>query len=190
MEKQWKNTAPQLAEPQLAAGDMQAIEAIRTRVSIREFTPENVHEEELNTLLDAALCAPSANARRPWHFITVQDKEMLQTLGEIGRYTGPIGRAPLCVVVCGDGNIQTTREFVLEDCAAAIQNLLLAAHALGLGAVWCGVEMGSDMEKQLAELFRTPEKVVPMAMIAIGRPAQTRTAQNRFDTAKLHREKW
>ena len=169
---------------------MDILTAIKTRRSIRTYTDRSVDDETLDKILEAAMCAPSANNKRPWHFVVIRDREELVRISEVQRYHKPIGRAACCIVVCGDKSIQGVHDFLLNDCSAATENLLLAAHGSGLGAVWCGVNTGSDVSRYLKEKLPLPASVVPIALIALGYPAEERKAEDRFDASRIHYEKW
>jgi len=115
---------------------MDAIEAILTRRSIRRFRDEPVSDDLIETLLRAAMAAPSAGNQQPWHFVVIRDRETLDTTSTVHPYATMAAEAALAIVVCGDTTLEMHKGFWVQDCAAAIQNLLLAAHASGLGAVW------------------------------------------------------
>lgn len=163
---------------------------ITTRKSIREFTSEKVSDAQIKTLLNAGFCAPSAHNRRPWHFVVLKDHEHLAEISTHNIYTGMLKQADLCIVVCGDYNIQEYNEFILADTCAATQNILLAAHGLELGAVWCGVVQNSEWENYLIAELNLPDKTKPISLIAIGHPAEQREANERYEAEKVHFEIW
>lgn len=169
---------------------MDVLQAITGRASVRRYTDEPVSEEHLTTILNAGFCAPTASGKRPWEFIVVRDKKILAALADASRYAKPVAGAPLAIVVCGDGVRQSAEEFILEDGAAAIQNMLLAAHGLGLGAVWCGVWRGSSIRKGCIELFGLPVKMLPMGLIAIGHPAEEKRQPARYVPGRVHWNHW
>ncbi len=169
---------------------MEVLEAITTRASIRKYTDQPLTEQEINTLLLAGFCAPSAMNKRPWHFLVVREKELLQNIGEHSIYGKMIPRSAACIVVCGDKERTTFPELLTDDCAAAIQNILLAAHGIGLGAVWCGLVKGQEFYQYVKEQLRLPEQIEPEGLIAIGHPAETRGHAERFEPDKIHYETW
>lgn len=118
------------------------IDVIFARRSIREYTGEKVSEKDIKTMLEAAMAAPSAGNLKPWHFIVVTSRQMLDNLAKINPYSKMLVKAPLCIVVCGDTKISPP--FWVLDCALVAENLLLAVTALGLGAVWLGVYPGEE----------------------------------------------
>ncbi|MCX7709462.1 MAG: nitroreductase family protein [Clostridia bacterium] len=174
----------------IEACNIDVLSAIRERRSIRKFSDKEIDEKVLNTILEAGLCAPSAKNKRPWHFIVIREKEALNSLSRKDSNHKPIAEAACCIVVCGDKNVQGMNEFLYEDCAASIQNILLASYGLGVGTVWCGLHTGSDSYKFLVEKLQLPVKIVPIAAIALGYPAENRGSEDRFDLVKIHSEKW
>jgi len=170
---------------------MDVLTAIRTRRSIRRYTEDEVDDQTLHTILDAGFCAPSASNKRPWHFLVIRDKAALQAISDANPYAKMVSSAACCIVVCGDEAIQASIGLLVEDCSAAIQNMLLAAHGLGLGAVWCGLYTGSGgRHGDFARMLEMPQGIVPVGMIAVGYPAETKPATDRFDTSRVHCEKW
>jgi nitroreductase len=118
---------------------MDTLTAIRTRRSIRAYTAEPVSEEMIETLLAAAMQAPSAGNQQPWHFVIIQQRALLDALDEAMPYGKMLHQAALAVVVCAEAALDVRGGYWVQDCSAATQNLLLAAHASGLGAVWLGI---------------------------------------------------
>jgi hypothetical protein len=113
---------------------METLQAILTRRSVREFTNQDVSKEDLNDLLRAGMQAPSAGNEQPWHFIVIDDPELLKKIPEFHPYAKMLNEAPLAILVCSDRNLEKHRATWLQDCSAAIENILLTAHAKGLGA--------------------------------------------------------
>jgi nitroreductase len=163
---------------------MDAMEAILTRRSIRKYTGQPVSDELVKKLLQAAMSAPSAGNQQDWQFVIVRSRQMLDELGRVHPYA-PSRGAPLAIVVCGDLQRESHAGFWPQDCAAATQNLLLAAHANGLGAVWCGCYPREERAAALARVLGLPEHVVPLALVVIGYPAETKPRQDRYDPAKV-----
>jgi nitroreductase len=163
---------------------MDAMEAILTRRSIRKYTPQPVSDELVTELLRAAMSAPSASNQQDWHFVVVRSRQVLDELGRVHPYA-PVGGAPLAIVVCGDLQRESHKGFWTQDCSAATQNLLLAAHASGLGAVWCGCYPREERAGAVAKVLGLPQHVVPLALVVIGYPAETKPRQDRYDPAKV-----
>jgi nitroreductase len=164
------------------------IDTIFSRRSIRRYTEEPVSEEEIKTLLEAAMAAPSASNRKPWHFVVVTERETLNRLAEAHKYAKMLNEAPLCISVCGDQSV--SERFWVQDCSAATENLLLAVTALGLGAVWCGVHPRQERVKDISKILGIDPPIVPLNIIAIGHPAEEKEPRTQYDEGKVHREKW
>ena len=169
---------------------MDALEAISTRRSIRKYTVEQISNEALNILLKAAMAAPSAGNQQPWHFIVIRDRAILDEIPKLHPYAQMVKEAPVAIVVCGDERSVKYQDYWPQDCAAATQNLLLAAHVCGLGAVWCGVYPTEERVRPLRELLSIPEGVFPFSLIAIGRPDEKKPPAERFDASRVHAERW
>lgn len=169
---------------------MNVHEAIMTRRSIRKYTDAPVTDEQVNTILEAAMMAPSAGNQQPWQFIVVRNKEVQAQLKDINPYAAMSDKAPVGILVCGDLSLEKNAGFWVQDCSAAIQNILLAVHDLGLGAVWTGVHPLKDREEGFKKLFELPEQVIPLGYIVIGHPGQYPTAESRFQAERVHQETW
>ncbi len=163
---------------------------IQTRFSVRWFTDQEVSDYEVNSLLDAGFCAPSAKNSRPWHFIVIRDRETLKKISEASSYAKMVVRSNLTILICADSSKNPSEKHLVEDCSAAAQNILLAAHAMELGAVWCGINPKSDFYHTISELMELPEGIIPMMLIPIGYPDESRTQIERFEPKKVHKEKW
>ena len=164
------------------------IKTIFSRRSIRKYTDEPVGETDVRTLLEAAMAAPSASNRKPWHFVVVNEREMLDRLGEAHPYGKMLFEAPLCIAVCGDTRI--AQHYWVQDCSAATENLLLAATALGLGAVWLGVYPRENRIAAMRSVLDLPEEVVPLSLVSIGRPAEEKEPRTQYDQTRVHRNRW
>jgi nitroreductase len=164
------------------------IETILARRSIRKYTDEPVSEDDITDLLEAAMAAPSASNRRPWHFITVTERDTLDRLAEAHPYGKMLADAPLGIAVCGDTTI--SEPYWVQDCSAATENLLLAAVALNLGAVWLGVFPREERVAAVRRILGIPEAVVPLNLISIGHPAETKEARTQYEAARVHRGHW
>lgn len=146
-----------------------ALENIATRVSVRSYQDKSVDNETIEQLLRAGMAAPTAMNRQPWHFVVVNDPEILKDLVRLRNGA----TAPLAIVVCGnmDKAIEgLAREFWVQDCSAASENILLAANALGLGSVWTGVYPMEERCNQVREILNLPENLIPLNVLVIGYP--------------------
>lgn len=162
------------------------------RRSIRVYAPGAVGEEAVRAVLEAAMSAPSAVAKDPWRFVVVRDRALLRSLAEALPNGQMIGDAAVGIAVCGDLEAAHDGQlsYLLQDCSAAIENLLLAAHALGLGACWLGVHPREDRIRKLSELLGLPRNVIPVSCIALGQPGERKEARTRYRDAYVHRDKW
>jgi nitroreductase len=168
------------------------LEFIFRRRSVRKYLKKGVSEKTLSDLLEAAMAAPSACETDPWDFIVAKEQGTRDAMAAILPYGKMLSQAPLGLLVCGDMDKAHSGElsYMLQDCSAAIENLLLAAEKLGLGACWLGVHPRQDRIDSMKKLFSLPESVIPVAAIALGYPAERKTPRTRFKAARVHREKW
>jgi nitroreductase len=169
---------------------MEALEAITSRRSIRQYTNQQVPDELIHKILQAGMLAPSAHDHRPWQFILITAKEKLLAIPRFHPYAEMLKQAPLAIVIAGDKKIEKSLDYLLLDCAAATQNMLLAAHALGLGAVWVAVYPRPERVQGITGLLQLPVWIVPVSMIALGYPAEQKKPQDRFDPARIHLDRW
>jgi len=169
---------------------MDAMEAILGRRSIRKYSDKAVPENLVHDLLTAAMAAPSAGNQQPWQFILIDERRILDAITEFHPYAGPLKQAPMAIAVCGDMTRQKWEGFWVQDCSAAVENLLVAAHAKGLGTVWLGVHPIGDRSSELRKLLRLPETIVPLAVVALGYPAEFKEPANRYDPSRVHRNGW
>jgi len=166
--------------------DMQdsIINNIMTRVSVRKYTDKTVEDEKVEKILQAAMAAPSAVNKQPWHFIVVDDKATLENIAKQMPNAAMAENAPLAIVVCGDLEKEDdgpNKEFWIQDCSAAIENMLLAAHALGLGAVWTGIYPRAERCKVVSDMMKLPETMVPLATVVIGYPDENPQPKDKWD---------
>jgi len=169
---------------------METIEAINTRRSIRKYTDKPVPDETVEKILRAAMMAPSAGNQQPWHFIVVRDREILNEIPLVHPYSKMLAKAQVAIVVCGDMDLQKHEGYWIQDCSAATENLLLAAHALGLGAVWLGVYPREDRVKGISGLMGLPENIKPLSLVSIGYPGEEKPHPDRYDPSRIHHDRW
>ncbi|MEN6519095.1 MAG: nitroreductase family protein [Methanospirillum sp.] len=169
---------------------METIDAIMTRRSVRRFSKEPVDDATVRALLAAAMQAPSAANEQPWQFVVIDDRAALGAIPEFSPYARWARDAPLGILVCADTRSLPFPFFWVQDCSAATQNLLLAAHALGLGAVWTGCYPLEDRVAGFVRHCELPEGVEPVAFIVLGHPAETPAPQDRYSAERIHRNLW
>lgn len=165
---------------------------ILARRSIRVYSPGDVGEAVVTKLLEAAMAAPSAMTKDPWRFVVVRDKHTLGKLATLHPGAAMLSSAAMAIVVCGDQDAAFERDlnYLLQDCSAAAENLLLAAHAQDLGACWVGIYPGDAVNKQVKEWLYLPASVLPMAVISIGQPGEQLPPRTRYNAKYIHSEKW
>lgn len=166
------------------------LDAIVDRASIRRYTDKPVENALVSTILNAGFCAPSSMNGRPWEFVVVRKAETRKAISDASTYAKMLEQAPVVVAVCGDSQRQAIHKFLLEDCAAAAQNMLLCAHALGLGAVWCGLQEDGDFPAAVRQILQLPNHVIPTALLGIGYPEKPRQRQPHFEPQQVHEEGW
>ncbi len=139
-------------------------------------------------MLEAAMAAPSASNRKPWHFIVVTNRKALDTLGKVHPYGKMLLEASCCIAVVGDTKISP--RYWVQDCSAATENLLLAATALGLGAVWLGVYPREDRIGAVRRVLKIPVSMMPLNLISIGHPAEIKEPRTQYDRERVHQNLW
>jgi nitroreductase len=169
---------------------MDTLDAIFTRRSIRKYTDRAVPDELVLQLLRAAMAAPSAGNEQAWQFIVIRDRALLDAIPKFHPYAAMLKYASVAVLVCGDLTLEKYKGYWVQDCSAATQNLLLAATAQGLGAVWTGVYPMEDRVAGMRRLLNLPEHVVPLSLVPLGFPAEQQGRADRFDQARIHHDRW
>jgi nitroreductase len=168
---------------------LETIKAIMSRRSIRKYTDEKIPDEKITILLKAAMNAPSAHNRQPWHFIVIDESARLKQITEYHQYSKMIEHASHAIIVMGDNQIQNT-DFWIHDCAAATENILIAANALGLGAVWLGVHPSKSHIEGTRKLFNIPKHITPFSIISLGFPEITKPPRENYNLERVHRNIW
>ncbi len=165
----------------------QKLSILFARRSIRKYTSAPIDAADVRSILEAGMAAPSANDRQPWQFVAVQDRAMLRRLAEAHPYGRMLAEAALGIAVCGDASVSTWWEV---DCAAATENVLIAAAGLGLGGVWLGVHRDEEREKTIRKVLGVPDRIGILSLIAIGHPAEHKEARTQYDPKKVHTDRW
>lgn len=158
------------------------------RRSVREYLDKPVDEKDIVALLEAGMAAPSARNLKPWDFIVITNQELLRQMAEIHPAGKMLNQAPLAIAVCGNKGVSPS--FWVQDCAAAAENILIAAAMLGLGAVWLGVYPREEREMQLKELLGIPENFGLLCVISVGVPKIKPEPRTQFDPSRIHRDRW
>ena len=169
---------------------MDALEAIHTRRSIRKYLDRTVPEELVQKLLAAAMQAPSARNEQPWQFVIIDDRAMLAEIPGFMPNAAMAAEARLAILVCGDLDLEKSPGYWMVDCAAVVENMLLAAHALGLGAVWCGVYPREQRMASLKRLLGLPDNVLAHSLVVLGHPGEQVPAVDRYLPERMRRNHW
>lgn len=163
------------------------LENIAARKSVRKYLKKEVEEEKITAMLKAGMAAPSGMDRRPWEFVVVTDRAALDSMAAGLPYAKMLTQAPMAIVVCGDS---TRSSYWYVDCSAVTQNILLAAEALGLGAVWTAAYPYEDRIGIVRKYTNMPEQIVPLCIIPVGYPDGPQKAKDKYDESKIHRNKF
>ena len=169
---------------------MDAMNAILSRRSIRKYKKKAVPEDIINQLLEAAMSAPSAGNERLWHFIVINDRKILDEIPKYHPHADALRHAPLAIVVCGDLNLEILEGFWVQDCSAATENMLIAAQAKGLGAVWLAIYPRQERVVVIRKLLGLPSHIMPLCVVAIGYLEEKKSRENNFDPSKIHQNMW
>lgn len=164
------------------------LDNIATRTSIRDYQKKPVEKDKVDKMLRAGMAAPTAMNKQPWHFIVVDERRVLDSLSMANPHSKMLQKAPLAIVVCGD--MQKTidgdgRDFWIQDCSAVTENILLAAHAMGLGAVWTGVYPAVERCKAITKVLGLPDNLVPLSCIVIGYPAENPKPKDKYKESNI-----
>ena len=169
---------------------MDPIKNILSRRSIRKYTSQSISEDIIKDLLNAGMHAPTARNRQPWHFVVVDDRGIIDGLSEAHPYAKMLREATLAILVCGDRSIQEEDAYIVQDCSAATQNIMLAAHSHGLGSVWLGMYPRNDRMENVGRLLELPDHIMPVALISIGYPDEVKDAPDRYKEERVHWNKF
>lgn len=165
-----------------------SIDVILARRSIRKYANDPVSEEQIKKLLEAGMAAPSSNNVKPWHMITVQDRDTLGKLAEAHPHGKMLKGAAAAIAVCGD--MEIAPNYWIQDCSAATENILIAVSALGLGAVWLGCHPRKERVDAIRKILGMPEKIGILSLISIGHPGEEKEPRTQYDESRDHREGW
>ena len=169
------------------------LDLIFNRRSIRKYEDKGISREVINDIMEAAMSAPSAVNRKPYEFIIIDDKNTLKEVAQYLPNGGFLSKAPLGIIVCGDikSAHAESLSYMLQDCSAAIENLLVAVSGLGLGACWLGVHPKEDRIAGLKSIFNFPENIIPISVISVGYPeGELPQGRTQYDAKKIHFNRW
>ncbi|MGI6394560.1 MAG: nitroreductase family protein [bacterium] len=171
----------------------ETMRTIFSRKSVRNYTGDSISKETLELLVKAGMAAPSARDKRPWEFIIIDDKEILEKLSQALPYAKMTAEAGHGIVVAGNlekQNRPPDSPYWIMDCSAAVQNILLAAESLGLGTVWTAIYPNEERIEPVSRLLNLPENIAPLALIPIGKPKSSEGPKEKFNEAQIHWNKW
>lgn len=167
-----------------------ALTVIHSRKSVRAYLDKPVTKDQLEILLRAGMAAPTAMDKRPWAFVVVTERAMLDTLSFSSRGTRQLKGAAAAIVVCGDTRKGLKSDVWVQDCSAASENILLAAEAIGLGAVWCGIYLNPEPTAYVKRVLGLPAEVIPLNIISIGWPTGAEKPKDKWDPSNIHWNRW
>jgi len=169
---------------------MDVFEAVKSRRSIRAYSAKNVNNESIEMVLRAAMAAPSAGNEQPWEFLLIRNRETLERISAAHPYAEMVRHAPVAILVCGNLTRVRHQDYWVQDLSAATENMLLAAHALGLGSVWVGIHPREKRVAEIRSVLSLPEEIIPFAILPIGHPGEEKPPEDRYDAQRVYREQW
>lgn len=169
---------------------METFEAIFNRRSIRKYKEKNINSEQIKKMLEAAMTAPSAMNLQSWQFLVADERTVIDSIVTAVPHAEMLKDAGAAILICADESVENNLTYNIQNTAAAIQNILLAAHALGLGACWIAVYPLEDVVKNVKQLFNLPANIFPIAVISIGYPGEDLKGEYRYKEEKVHFNKW
>jgi nitroreductase len=161
------------------------LDIIRKRRSVRQYTSQPVTDEQVEALLEAAMAAPTANNRQPWHFVVVRDAESRRRLGQVHPWAGMCADAPVVFAICAEKD----SDHWIEDASAATENLMIEAVAQGLGSVWIGIR-GSVNEDKVRSILSIPAAIGVLCLVPVGYPGEDKEPRTQYDAKKVHAERF
>jgi nitroreductase len=169
---------------------MEILETINTRRSIRRYADRRVEDTLVKKILAAGMMGPSAGNEQPWHFVVIRNAAKRQAISAQHPNAEMIAESPVAILVCADPELERHPGFMPLDCAAATENILLAAHGLGLASVWVGVYPRPDRMDIMRRILSIPESVLPFSLLPLGYAAESKENENRFSLARVHTDRW
>jgi nitroreductase len=169
---------------------MDALDAILSRRSIRKYDGRELSQELLEDLIRYAMFAPSASNKQPWHFVIIKERKVLDAIVDFHPYAKMLTSTNSAILICGDEEKAHDKGYWPVDCSAATQNLLLAAHAKGLGACWVGIYPREERVASMKKLMNLPEHIHAFSLISLGYPVESPMAPKRFDGSRIHLNRW
>lgn len=169
---------------------METYEALISRRSIRRYEYQELPDTSIEKLLTAAMHAPSSKNLQPWHFIVIRDRKNLEAITAFHPFSKMLHKASAAILVCGDTTLNPEEKYLLQDCSAATQNLLLAAHDMGLGGVWLGINPRPERMEGMRQLCQLPDHIIPISLVSIGYPLASKPQPERYQPERIQQEVW
>ena len=166
------------------------IDTIYDRRSVRKYTDKEVNPDLVDEILRAGMFAPSGCNKQPWEFVVFNEKDLIKEIKKLHPYATALETAPVCIMVCGDTQKEMAKGFYQVDCSAAIENMLLASKALGLDTCWMGIYPWAEVMQAFSKRFNLPENIEPFALISLGYAESKQSRPKRYDSSKIHYNKW
>ncbi len=166
------------------------METILNRRSIRKYLDKKVSQKDIKDILKAGMSAPSAGNQQPWHFIVIDDRDILKKISNIHPHADMVKNAPVSILTCGNTEDKKHEGFWVQDCSAATENMLIAIQDKGLGGVWIGIYPRKERVHNFKKMFKIPDKIIPFSLIALGYPAEEKPPADRYHKSKIFKNKW
>lgn len=166
------------------------MDTLLTRRSIRKFKSTPVSADMIDKIIRAGMSAPSAGNEQPWHFVILDDRKMLDEIMKFHPHAAMLKESTVALLVCCDMNQEKHKGYWVQDMSAATENMLLAAHELGLGSVWLGVHPREDREAGFRKLLDLPGNIVPFSLLPIGHADEKKGPAERYQRERVHNNKW
>ena len=165
-------------------------EALLSRRSIRKYKSQQISDENISSILKSAMYAPSAMNLQAWHFVVVNNKQVMVDILKAIPHAEMLQQAVASILVCGDTNVEKNEAWIVQNCSAATQNILLSAHGFGIGSCWIGIYGSDDTFKKIKSLFQLLDNIIPISLVSLGYPAEEIKTEERFAKEKIHINKW
>lgn len=169
---------------------MDAIKAIITRRSIRKYKNKPIDKKLIMKLIKIGMTAPSAGNEQPWHYIIIDDSEILNKITKFHPHSKMLEQAYCAILVCFDKYLEKHKDMSVQDCSASTQNIMIAANSFGIGSVWLGVFPREERIIGIKKLFKLPENIMPFSIISMGYPAEKKEIEDRGKIDRIHYNKW
>lgn len=169
---------------------METFHTIINRRSIRKYQFRKIEDEKISRLLKAAMYAPSAMNLQPWHFIVINNENVIEETVKSIPHAEMIKQSGNAILVCGDASLEKNESWLIQNCSAAVQNILLAAYDMQLGSCWIAVHGMPEVVRNLVKQFNLPQNIIPIALVALGYPDEVVKTEERFIQEKVHFNKW